>query len=58
MKTKQIDAIIKTGKPVKVHDARFNDTFTIEIVSRDKNKSIITTKCGARIDGSRIEVIK
>lgn len=33
---KQIDTLIKSGSPVTLHNPRYNETFTVIIVSRDK----------------------
>jgi hypothetical protein len=56
MTTRQADRLIKSGEKVKVHNATFNETFEIVIVSRDRWN--IETKDGGLFDRKGLEIVK
>ena len=56
MTTKQADKLIKSGEQVTLHNARFNETFTVVLVSRDRHT--VTSQDGGRFERDELEVVE
>ena len=56
MTPRKADQIIKKGKPVTVHNAIYNETFTRLFIRRDRRN--IYSSDGGVFDRSDLEVIK
>ena len=56
MTPRQADQLIKSGKPVTVHNATYGETFTITIVRRDRYN--VYTDTGGVFDRVELQVIK
>ena len=55
MTTKQADNAIKSGAPVTLHNARYDETFTVVLVSRDRHT--VTTSTGSRFERDELQVV-
>jgi len=52
---KQVDRAIKSGEPVTLHNARYNETFTAVLVSRDRYT--VTTSTGGRFERDELQIV-
>lgn len=55
MTPKQVDRAIKSGEPVTLHNARYNETFTAVLVSRDRYT--VTTSTGGRFERDELQIV-
>ena len=55
MTPRQADRAIKSGKPVTLHNARFNETFVAVIVGRDRYT--VTTSTGGRFERNELVML-
>jgi hypothetical protein len=56
MTPRQADQLIKSGKPVTVHGAQFNETFTATFIKRDRYS--IYTSTGGIFDRGDLVIVK
>ena len=55
MTTKQADKAITSGSPITLHNARYNETVTCVLVSRDRYT--VTTATGSVFERDELEII-
>ena len=55
MTPRQADQLIKNGKPVRVHNATYGETFTILLVKRDRYN--VYTDTGGVFDRAELQVV-
>ncbi len=55
MTTKQADKAIKLGEPVKLRNVRYDEIFSVVLVSRDR--WTVTTSTGSRFERDELEIV-